>query len=941
MSEAEENSEENPEETDEGGETSLKNSVAFHVLDELARDGEIPMQQMEILKDRYGRQHECVLQIYENEKKFLSTAKELNTKLMAEKIKMEKALLEAEDNQNQVNARRVKIRELDKQLEAALDDEATYDLKAQELEAQHRELVEQIAAKKAAEQAAFRPLVENMESTLHLQKEEIAQLNITKKEKEAQKDADLERVAQLRDDLETTHVINMEQHERELNKIKNEPGRVKKQVEKFETVLKSMKAADDIVQEDLKKTDARTEELIKKRKKVEDQRSKATLRVQLMKDSVVSVNDEYSEIQRKLERLRNTSADLLAKKVGIDMETRIVSEDIRHGLDEKTKKEQQLERQKRDYRRKEMAVKELRHQIPPLIARKKELDEEIQLKTEDNKKQILLLDEIQNEVDVFIGAFLKQESVEKEKKEELSSLHQGLQDLRQDLANLKRQNSDWGKHLRFVEQAHGKLVRDLQNATVLSKEVWDNVQMKQLEEFDLRKKLAEVTERQKEFCAAYEVVKNERNKYVALIQAASQKLSEMRERFKVLGNEIEILRLESAGKDKTITETQQQTKKQRAVRDAYRLELTRILHKINQANENVELYVLEIDQLNALINTLEREITVAKQKFEDAVCQRNQTGIQLIDRNDELCILWEKSNVQELLLKKGEMAIQQKMENLRSCRIDLAALNRRMVSMNRSIQDTAQYTEKVLILKDQLRGVKRQSDALSAELENPSSKVRKWRFLGEGQVTDPDKDTLMAKRQWLEERLNAKEEQLLEKELIVEEVTALSEKLRVQAIDGRQATLKMSQRVNAFQAKMKEVTRQMMATVSELSMYQATSMKLSEEANLLRDAAAEARARLRENQPPTATAEEELQKLVQLEAQRAADQERAKARMQEEVILHSNVTRTTAEPRVNAYIPEGAYGLPKAYGKHTPFMPQAGGATMRHIRNPNPKPVEI
>lgn len=116
--------------------------------------------------------------------------------------------------------------------------------------------------------------------------------------------------------------------------------------------------------------------MIAKRKTIEDQRSKATLRVQLMKDSVVSIGDEYAEICRRLERGKNTNADLLAKKVGLDMETRVCSEDIRHGLDERTKKEQTLERQKRDYRRKEATVKSLEQQIPPLVVRKKELDEE-------------------------------------------------------------------------------------------------------------------------------------------------------------------------------------------------------------------------------------------------------------------------------------------------------------------------------------------------------------------------------------------------------------------------------------------------------------------------------------------------------------------------------------------------------------------------------------
>ena len=35
--------------------------------------------------------------------------------------------------------------------------------------------------------------------------------------------------------------------------------------------------------------------------------------------------------------------------------------------------------------------------------------------------------------------------------------------------------------------------------------------------------------------------------------------------------------------------------------------------------------------------------------------QRNLTGVQLIDRNDELCILYERSNQQQETIKKGEM----------------------------------------------------------------------------------------------------------------------------------------------------------------------------------------------------------------------------------------------------------------------------------------------
>merc|ERR1712099_24192 len=101
-----------------------------------------------------------------------------------------------------------------------------------------------------------------------------------------------------------------------------------------------------------------------------------------------------------------------------------------------------------------------------------------------------------------------------------------------------------------------------------------------------------------------------------------------------------------------------------------------------------------------------------------------------------------------------------------------------------------------------------------------------WRKLGGG---DLDPQTLRAKIHDLEERLNDKKESLLEKELILEEVTALSDKLRQQAVDGRQGTMELSQKVNVFQSRIKDVTRKMMATVSELSMYQATSHKLEKE----------------------------------------------------------------------------------------------------------------
>merc|ERR1719316_1111244 len=223
-------------------------------------------------------------------------------------------------------------------------------------------------------------------------------------------------------------------------------------------------------------------------------------------------------------------------------------------------------------------------------------------------------------------------------------------------------------------------------------------------------------------------------------------------------------------------------------------------------------------------------MVVLKRAYEKAVEARNFAGIQLIDRNDELCILWEKSNIQEKLLKRGEDAMLSKDEEVRILRIELCEVQRKLQVLHRRIPDVPKLGVEVQRLRSQLADVHKTANTLSDELEKPEGSLRKWRPLP---GTDPDQETLSSKIQFLEERLNDKKEALLEKELVLEEVTTLSEKLRAQALEGRAGTLELSQKVNAFQGRIKDVTRKMMATVSELSMYQATAIKLEAESEVL------------------------------------------------------------------------------------------------------------
>mmetsp|Transcript_1201 Transcript_1201/g.3007 ORF Transcript_1201/g.3007 Transcript_1201/m.3007 type:complete len:926 (+) Transcript_1201:103-2880(+) len=915
----------------------LGKSLAFQVLDDLQKDGQVSKAEMDLYKSKYAKLHEFVLQTYENEKNFLARAKQLNHRLMSEKIRLEKTTLESQEDQNSIAQLQEQKTEVTEEYDVVQDREMMLQIQLSELEHEKREKQQQLEEREEERQAEAEPKIQRAKEDIEMLQKE-SELLRQQKESYQQK---LEEYNVKVSDIELERQANKaihKTHEAEHIKIRSEPERIRKQAEKFDSAVKALQDAQAEKNAEIESVKESATKLAANRKESEDQRTKKQMRLQLMTESSKLTDQSCEDVKKRLEREKNIFAELVLKRVALDQELDELNIECRHNTGEFSQHQKLLERAKRQYKKTQSQKDTVDEALGPLENNKKDLQKQAKGQEEELTRQKKLLEDIQSEVDLFIGAYLKQESLEKDKKDEYDSITQQMEEMQKELKSLKVEEQKWAAHFKTLASHREKLARDASLAHRLSRETQDEVAMKQLEEDDLKKKHQEISQKQKEFCTMYEVVKTERNKYMTHIQKSSQHLSELKEKEKIIKNEVEILRMESAFKDKQLQRTQREAQHLNGVHDQLQNEKSRITAKGGALNEQVEQYVIEIDKLNSIINSIEKEMVVLRRKYEQAVETRNFTGTQLIDRNDELCILWEKSNIQEKLLKKGEDAMRARAEEIRGLRIDLQEVQRQLQVIRGKVPEVPKLVDEVVGLREQVANARKRTDDLSRELENPQSSLRKWRKLG-GEDLDPQ--TLRVKIQDLEERLNDKKESLLEKELILEEVTALSDKLRQQAVDGRQGTMELSQKVNVFQSRIKDVTRKMMATVSELSMHQATAHKLQQERDEISDKAIIARERMSNGEPPTDTADAEFEKMLLVERQRELDKVAAVQRRQEEDIMNSNFTRTTAEPRVNAYIPEADHGLPKAYGHNAPFKPTTLGSTMRHIRKPNPKPIEI
>ena len=576
--------------------------------------------------------------------------------------------------------------------------------------------------------------------------------------------------------------------------------------------------------------------------------------------------------------------------------------------------------------------------IMPMRMQEEDLNFEIKDSNDYHHKLEREVEELRKEVDILIHQFLIAERLSQDEADAVRKLGDERRANEEILGDIKNTYKDLRDQISKLtaerELMSRKCSQQLQNA----KQATDELRMRDIQIADLKRQMKLTKAKLTEYNTKYDNVKNQRNKAVEQIQETTQQLAELRDKIKILENEVEILENDNQSKEQKFLKQKKEFEKATVERDTHARDLNELNFDKKKKMEVITHRVAEIAKLNHVIDKAEKEMVALKKKYEMTMEERNFTGIQLIDRNDELCILYEKANIQEAILHQGQVELRKREQKIRMLHINLADLARHK-EVKLKLRDTVPgYEAEIKKLQHELKAEREEGDKLSKALVTPNNESR-WRWVRQ---EPPDPDELRDKIRLLDERLNDKHEQLLEKELVLEEVTNLSNKLRDTANDGRDDTLKLAKQVNEYQAKIRAKTRKMMATVSELSMYQASSMKLEQEKEDLEELCQVANERLESGEPPVEGIEDEWARMeyrrMKIEEDKWQRQQATENVAQSHTAVH--VTRTTAEPRPNAYIPD-EIGIPKPYGQAAPFKPTEPGSSMRHIRRPEPQEIQI
>ena len=287
------------------------------------------------------------------------------------------------------------------------------------------------------------------------------------------------------------------------------------------------------------------------------------------------------------------------------------------------------------------------------------------------------------------------------------------------------------------------------------------------------------------------------------------------EQLLVMVRQVEQLQEELAAKEQALVKEHFDFQRAEKSREYVQNELNRKNQLIKNNQELVGQQDNELKRLALTIRKMDDEALAQRKEYDQVINERDILGTQLIRRNDELALLYEKLRVQVAALKTGELGYQGRLDDIRMLRIKVKDLTREVFMLKGKGGDNESMKRELLILQRELLQEKTKVTALSEELENPLN-VHRWRKL-EG--SDPATFELIQKVQTLQKRLIAKTEEVVEKGLVIQEKDKMYSELK--AILARQPGPEVAEQVTVYQSNLKTKTRQMKAMASELNICQA------------------------------------------------------------------------------------------------------------------------
>uniref|UniRef100_A0A6U0N663 Cilia- and flagella-associated protein 58 central coiled coil domain-containing protein n=1 Tax=Micromonas pusilla TaxID=38833 RepID=A0A6U0N663_MICPS len=776
-------------------------------------------------KEEYENVFSALVNSNDSEKRLVQKCRDLNAEIVANAAKVQSALKLADEDQGTIDKLKGEVEKAWKMVDASKEKETRAKENVQALKKEVADL------SKAAAQGG---------SGGAKQQEQIKDMMRQRDELAAERDEQVNQIVMLREEvMEVTEQLRAAEAdklrmENELQILRDDAASAKaatdKETKRKEKMERDMKELKELLEEktyeikqkqhSLKEGD----EAVKRLEKLLKDQQGATSRAQ--KD-YNGLSDKLAKLQRDLSDAVQNNANLAQSNANAQIELKAKDDEINLAKLEAGRIDKAKDAALGKLRAAEAAKAEVEKNRDDLKRTIADLERDIDAMRKQGELEKKKQEELMRERDVLTKLKSQAESATQKQADLVRITENNKKTLEQEIAGYRSEASKQAKAIFGLEQEREKFANEASATTAKFLEALEEVKMREMAIVDLQKSIADGNAKLKAQQSMYEAVRTDRNMYSKNLLEAQDEIAEMKRKFKIMNHQIEQLKEEISTKDLALVKEHFDHMKVEKEKESLRFELDKAAMNIKEAESSIAAQKLELQRLNRIIDESDAAIGKQEKELVGVVNDRDILGTQLIRRNDELALLYEKIKIQGSILAKGQIQYQDRLNELRVLKIKLGDLKRELGVLKHSVGSIAVLKREVHRLGKELLQERTKTKALTEELENPLN-VHRWRKL-EG--SDPTAYEMIQKIQALQKRLIAKTEEVVEKDLLVREKEKLYKELK--AILARQPGPEVAEQVSVYQRQLREKTRQMKAMASELNMYQAQSSEYKYEVDKL------------------------------------------------------------------------------------------------------------
>lgn len=770
-------------------------------------------QTLERFRQEYEKLHRALQTSHENEKRLIKKCKELNTEIQNNAKSIQDALKMAQEDSETIKALKVDVEKAWQMVDAAREKEENSKQIILSLKVEVSQLdkyVQQGAGITVNQENTINQLIEIRDSLL----KERAALMATLENTQSDSASIVEKIKGLEADrvvLET----DMKNLKDTLTQARNDMEREERRKKRLDGELTQAKKKHDEMQAEVDAKDKNIREMregLEKAAKDQEEYRRETSRMQANKIHILEdcqkLQGEHVLQAEANANLKQQEADL--KNVLEERKTRIVK--LRQHIQELNRENSRVMKKNKQLQSsitEANLLKEASKQKVYSLSR--EIDATRRQAEEDRRG----LDQLEVEQERI---YSNVEDVEEETKEKTSGIQASGQEeevLLDELSGKKQEAADTVKNIWSLEKMKVRFGIEASQENAKYFQCLEEVKLKNNLIAELRTKNLEMESKLKVQQNLYEGARSDRNLYSKNLIDSQDRISELRRCFKIYHQQIEQLKEEIEAKSSYLKNEQFAAGKLNRENQGLKLNKEKMEKRIQELDATKKNLRNELEKLKNVILATDRDREDLKVQYERIINTRDLLGTQLIRRNDELALLYEKIKIQHSSLANGEVLYQERLTDIRLLKFKIEDLNREFVNANKKIAKIEKMKQEVFNLQTDLLEERNKVKALSEELES-SHNGQRFRLLG---GTDPEKSELMTQVQTLQKLLISKTEKVVESEVLIQEKQSLFEEL--EGVLAKQPGPEMAEKLSMFQQKLKSATRQMKMMASELNMYQA------------------------------------------------------------------------------------------------------------------------